>query len=162
MTTYKPLTVGKKYIYKIGTDGTIIKAGRKTYKESMATPYLKHGKLTVKVNNREFVLKHLVAKAFIKSYKKGLSVIHKDGNFRNCAADNLIVMTKQELGRLTGGESRRQAVVVDGEKHYSIRAAAKALHCSYQTLLDYMDGKVKNSVLNGTKVRKLDVYEVME
>ena len=60
---------------------------------------------------------------------------------------------KREVARITGPMSRSQAVVVQDKgrkpKEYSsIRKAAKALYVSYQTLLDYLTGKYKSSVLN--------------
>lgn len=90
-----------------------------------------------------------------------LGVVCIDRDEMNCAADNLCVMTAKRLGRLTGHKARGEAVVVrdkrTGEikKYRSIRRAAVGLCCSYQTMLDYMNGKVKNSVLNDYQIKKI-------
>lgn len=158
-TIFRPIIEGKIFVYKIGDDGTVIKCSKKLYRESKSTPYAKRGKMAVKINRKEYILKHLVAKAFIDGYKKGLSVTHKDGNFKNCAVDNLVVFTKEELGKLTGGDSKRKPVIANGNEYYSVRDCAKSLNCSYQTLLDYLSGKVKNSVLSGVDVKYAEVRE---
>lgn len=153
LTIFKPLTHGKMYVYKIGNDGTVIKCSKKLYRESTSTPYIKDGKMAVKINGKEYYVKHLVAKAFIDGYKKGAPIIHKDGNPKNCSIDNLMLITKTELGRITGGDSRRKAVIVNGTEYYSVRECAKHLYCSYQTVLDYLAGKVKSSVLDGMEIK---------
>lgn len=151
---YKRLpVVGKTYIYSIGDDGSIIKTSRKQYIETTVKLYLRRGKLMAKIANREYNVKHLVAAAFLPKYKNGMSVCHKDGNPSNCSADNLIVFGKHELGRVTGGESGRKPVICNGIEYFSVRECAKALHCSYQTLSDQLNGKVKKSVLDGVDVR---------
>ena len=151
---YKRLPMsGKVYIYSVGDNGSIIKTSRKQYIETTVKPYFKRGKLTVKIANKEYTVKHLVAAAFLDGYKKGMSVCHKDGNPNNCAADNLVIVGRQELGRLTGGDSGRKPVIYNGVEYYSIRECAKVLYCSRNTLLNHLAGNVKNSVLDGIDVK---------
>jgi len=159
LTIFKSIAEGKRFVYKIGNDGSVIKCSKKLYRESKATPYMKRGKLAVKINQKEYLVKHLVAKVFIKGYRKSMSVCHKDGNPKNCAVDNLLVLTKEELGKITGGDSRRKPVMANCVEYYSVRDCAKALNCSYQTLLDYLAGKVKNSVLDGIDIRYTEVVK---
>lgn len=115
----------------------------------------------MKIGTNEHCVKHLVAQAFLPDYR-GLNsnVLHKDGNIRNCRADNLIIVPKSQVAKITGAKARSQAVsVIDGNKtemtFSSIRKAAIYLNCSYQTLLDYMNGKSKNSVLDGFTITKI-------
>lgn len=74
-----------------------------------------------------------------------------DGDETNCDIRNLRLISKRQAGQLSGPLSRSKAVIVSAfgrDKRYrSVREAAKALYCSYQTLLDYLSKKVKNSAL---------------
>jgi len=99
-------------------------------------------------------LKNLVAKHFVKGYRVGDFVECIDGNPFNCKVANLRIYTHSEHGKRTGWQSRSQAVVVGDVEYRSVREAAKALHVSYQTLLDYMGGKVKHSVIRDIPIFK--------
>lgn len=66
-------------------------------------------------------------------------------------ADNIGFISRKELGRLTGGRTRRRKAVFkvdqDGnevEVYRSAREAARNNNMSYQTVLDRCNGKVKN------------------
>jgi len=137
----------KVYTYKICENGKVLRTSKKHFIESTSHPYMKHGNLAIKIASKEYYVKHLVAQAFISGYKKGDSVVLKDSNASNCELGNLLVFKKSELGRITGGDSRRRPVIADGVEYYSVRDCARRLHCSYQTVLDYLSGGVKNSVL---------------
>lgn len=144
---YARICVGKIYSYSVCEDGTVIKTSRKHYRESTVKPYLKRGKATVKINGKEYVLKRLVAKYFM-GLKDEDNVIIKDNKPFNCHKNNLKIISKSDLGRQTGYKSgRAKPVVVDGIEYQSVRKCAKELHCSYQTLSDYLNGKVKKSVV---------------
>jgi hypothetical protein len=143
----------KNFVYQINRDGKIIKTSKKMFRESRVKPYNKCGKLAVKIAGKEYHVKHLVAMAYISDYRKGDSVVLKDGNYKNCKLGNLIIFTKSELGKITGGDSRRKPVMANGVEYYSVRDCAKSLNCSYQTLSDYLSGKVKNSVLAGNAIK---------
>lgn len=159
ITTFKIIDESKLYFYYACSDGYILRVLKSTYEETKVSAWKKNGKLTVKINQKEKVLKHLIAKAFLLDYFEGASVVNSDGDFRNCSADNLIVLTKQELGKQTGALSRQQPITVfypDGNhEHFSsIRTAADSLHCSYQTILNYLKGAHKTSVLDGLVIQK--------
>ena len=145
-------TIGKNYSYKVREDGTVIKTSKKRFVESRAKPYLKRGRATVKMANKEITLKNLVAKHFVKGYRKGAYVETVDGDPFNCAASNLRLYTKSEHGKRSGYKSKAQKVVANGIEYRSVRQAAQALHVSYQTPLDYMAGRVRRSVLRGVEV----------
>ncbi|MCL2531573.1 MAG: hypothetical protein FWE40_05400 [Oscillospiraceae bacterium] len=153
---YAEVGTGRVYIYTVREDGKAIKTSRKRYVESRVTPYLKRGHAVVKINGKEFTLKNLVAAKFHKDYFAGAYVEVIDGNPFNCRVQNLRIYSQSEHGKRTGYRSGSQPVVVDGVKYRSVRAAAKALHCSYQTLLDYINGDAKHSVLAGVRVNCVD------
>lgn len=150
---------GARADYCIYGDGTITRTWKKSLIEEKVKIYMHHGKAVAKCGNRELIVKHIVAAAFLPGYKKGASVVCIDGNERNVAAENICIVKKEQLGRLTGHKSRSQAITVKNlstgeiKKYRSVRRCALALNCSYQTVLDYVSGKVKNSVLSGYKIK---------
>lgn len=154
----------KRHKYYVSNYGYVLSVTSKSYKERKLKGYVKQGRknapYVIKLGDKEKCIKHLVAQAFIPEYKGADSnVLHKDGNKLNCRADNLIVVPKSQVAKITGPQSRSQAVIVVDNKGLettfsSVRKAANNLNCSYQTLLDYMKGKYKNSVLDGFTIRK--------
>jgi len=161
MPTYNPkdgyshsrICVGKMHIYSVCEDNTVIKTSCKRFAESRVRPHLKRGQAVVKINGSEYTLKNLVARHFVPGYKPGDYVEVKNGNPFDCRARNLRLYTKSEHGRRTGYRSSSQKIIVKGAEYRSIREAAKALHVSYQTILDYLGGNVKHSVLNGMDIK---------
>lgn len=156
-----------RHKYYVSNQGYVLSVSSKSYKERKLTGYVKQGRVNapyvIKLGNKEKCIKHLVAQAFIPEYKGADSnILHKDGDKRNCRADNLIVVPKRQVCRITGPQSRSQKIIVtDRQGHEtiysSIRKAANNLNCSYQTLLDYMNGRYKKSVLDGYTIRKCEV-----
>lgn len=150
---------GERADYCVYANGTITRTWKKSMIEEIVKPYMHKGKLTVHVSGKNFIVKHVVAAAFLPNYRKGCSVVCVDRDETNCGEDNLCVISKRALGRITGWMSKSQKIEIlrPGERAYkkyrSIREAAKSLNCSYQTLLDYVNKKNKSSVLDGIKVR---------
>ena len=154
-----------KHRYYVSNQGYVLSVSSKSYKERRLTGHVKQGRknapYTIRIGGKDKSIKHLVAQAFMPDYK-GLdsNILHKDGNKKNCHVDNLIIVPKKQVCKITGPLSRSQKVVVT-DKHgtetvySSIRKAAIALNCSYQTLLDYMKGRYKSSVLDGYKIVKV-------
>jgi hypothetical protein len=141
------------YDYAVCEDGRVIKCSRVHSVESAVKPYLHRGAATVRVNGKMFTLKNLVARHFIRGYHAGAPVECIDGNPFNCRVKNLRVYTMREHGQRTGGRnSRARKVVANGVEYRSVRECAKALFVSYQTVLDYIDGSVKRSVLQGVEI----------
>ena len=140
---------GKRFYYSVREDGAVFKTSKVRYIESRAAVYIKRGKATVKINQKEYTLKNLVARHFVPEYCDGDYVEVIDGDPLNCSADNLRLYTQAEHGRRTGHRSRSRKVIANGVKYRSVREAAKALYASYQTVLDYMNGRAKHSVLQG-------------
>ncbi len=156
-----------RHKYYVSNMGYVLSVSSKSYKERKLTGYIKQGRVNapyvIKLGTKEKCIKHLVAQAFIPGYKGADSnVLHKDGNKLNCRVDNLIVVTKSQVAKITGPQSRAQKIIVtdckgDETVYSSIRKAANNLNCSYQTLLDYINGRYKKSVLDGYKIRKCEV-----
>ena len=144
---------GKVYDYCVYENGKVTRTAKRSLKEIHVAVYLNKGRATIKAGQKEFALKHIVAQCFIKKYKKGLCVICCDGNELNCAVKNLLVCDKRFLGKRTGYLGRAKKIEINGVQYRSVREGAKALFCSHQTLLDYINRKNKNSVLKGVKVR---------
>lgn len=137
------------YIHTSGAVAIKYKNG----KERQLHPFLRREKLYVKVNNKDTLVKCLVAAAVSNQYAKGIPVIHKDRNPANCDYRNLILISKKTLGQRTGHLSTSKKVLVtypDGRRkiYRSVRECAKALYCSYQTVLDYFSGRSRNSILS--------------
>lgn len=152
--------------YYASSNGYILSVNKKTYSEKKLKNYLKTKRknppYVVKIDGREYLVKHLIAKAFLYGYKENnCCVLHKDGNKKNCAVSNLIIVPKRQVARITGPMARSSAVTVyngQGERtnYSSIRKAATALNVSYQTLIDYIKGKYSRSVLDGYVIKVLD------
>jgi len=83
---------------------------------------------------------------------KGYVVVHKNGSFLDNEANNLKLMSQQELGQKYGAMSRKKSVVkisLDGEEvafYCSAREAARKNFMSYQTIIDRCNGIVKKSI----------------
>lgn len=126
-------------------------------------PYIKRGRLVIKINNKEFSVGQLMIKSFSKKYRnsRNFCVGYKDGNKLNCKADNLVVYSYKLHGKNTGYLSKSKPVMIrkkhtkNNQKFRSVREAAKHLNVSYQTLLDYIDVKTrpKNSVLKKYEIK---------
>lgn len=80
----------------------------------------------------------------------GKVAYHRNGDLADSCLHNIAFATPQELGAKTGAQSSRRPVEkidTSGEVvavYSSARAAARANHMSYQTVLDRCNGKVKN------------------
>jgi hypothetical protein len=81
----------------------------------------------------------------------GKCAYHKNKSVIDNAVENIGFITRTELGRMTGAESRRMPVIkynAEGETtaiYPSAREAARANHMSYQAVIDRCHGKVKNA-----------------
>jgi hypothetical protein len=151
---WQRISSSKIFDYYVGSNGEVWRRVRSTGANHKVAVYLKTGHASVKVNGREYTVKNLVARYHIRGHRYGDYVECVDGNPLNCKARNLRIYTKKEHGRRTGYlHGRAQQVNVDGAEYPSIRQAAKAMYCSYQTLLDYISGASKVSVLAGRQVQ---------
>lgn len=152
---------GKRADYCVYSDGRVTRTWKKSMVEELVSVYLNKGKAKLTCGNKEFVLKHVVAAAFLPEYRKGAAVICIDRNELNCSVDNLCVMNSKQLGKLTGHMAKAYVVNVTDlrtgktKRFRSVREAAKALYCSCQTVLDYMKGKIKKGILSDYEIKRI-------
>lgn len=141
-------------LYYVSTKGEVFAHDKFSSKVTKLEPYLKQGKPRLSIHHtKDPYLKHcvwFVATGHWPTIDE--NVIPIDGNEQNCDFTNLKLVDKREVAKVTGPMSQSQAVIVQErgqppKEYRSVRQAAKALYVSYQTLLDYLKGKYKTSVL---------------
>lgn len=107
-----------------------------------------------KRNFKQVMVHQLVAEYFLRMKPSEKHVLyHMNGVITDNRAFNLKWVTKKELGKLTGGKTKkvRGIVKVDPDTREVIdfyktsRQAAKENYCSYQTILDSCNGKYKRN-----------------
>ena len=92
----------------------------------------------------------LMVITWLGGYPPGKVAYHKNGDTRDDSLNNIGFISSRELGRKTGGESKRIPVAKVDEAgevvavYTSARQAAKANHLSYQSVLDRCHGKIRN------------------
>lgn len=146
---------GKKYYaMNSGSFYVIYKSGKKKVLEG----YMKRRRgddiWYVKLGNRDYCCKNLVAQLFIREYKSGDTVMLKDDrNPKNVSVENLIVIDKAKYARMTGPMSRSKKVALyeDGKRIRTFRSAREAgrkCFCSYQTVLDACNNRYKTKLFD--------------
>lgn len=129
-------------------------------KTRLMTPYLKKmnksQRLVVKLTKdgkaKEVALLQIIAETFHGKCPDGYVPCHKNGMQGDNCANNIVYISRRELGRKTGPQSRRRPVAkigLDGtviEFYPSARQCAKKNFCSYQTVTDRCNGKVKSTL----------------
>ncbi len=157
---------GTYYISNLGR----VKKKYKNY-ERILKPYLKTNKrkyLYIKIfldnntkiqnNKRKYKQKmiHQLVAEFFLPVKPGIDYVlfHKNGVLTDNRDFNLTWITKKELGRITGGKTKRVKGIlkIDPKTNKIInyyktsREAGKANYCSYQTILDSCNRKNKKRI----------------
>lgn len=129
-------------------------------KTRLMTPYHKKmsgsQRLVVKLTRdgkaKEVALMRIIAETFHGKCPNGSVPYHRNGMQEDNCANNIAYISKRELGRKTGPQSRRRPVAkidLDGaviEFYSSARECAKKNYCSYQTVTDRCNGKVKSTL----------------
>ena len=137
--------------YQINYFGNVRRALKRGYKA--LHPYIKtaNGRRVVKLNCKEQVVMKLMQITFIGELSPGVVTYHKNGIITDDALNNIGIITRSELGRLTGrGNGCETSVVKISEEgqivdfYRSVREAGRKNHMSYQTILDRINGKVKS------------------
>lgn len=119
------------------------------------TPITKRGVAVVRLvlngHRNEYRVSSLMAKTFLAPpTKPGMVLYHPNGVKKDNVVGNLEWITKKELGKRTGADSRRKPVLKlnqQGEPvkcYSSARAAARDNFMSYQTVIDRCNGKCKS------------------
>ena len=116
-------------------------------------PFRKRNLFMVKIKDKDFNCARLVADNFIKRLSPTERVYHKNKMENDNRVYNLKVVSLKELGELTGHISKSQRVVEVKDDEIirdwpSARKAAKDLFVSYQTVMDYCNGKVQQPMFN--------------
>ena len=112
-----------------------------------------HGYAYVRILRRDYPVKNLIAKHFIKGYEKGDVVSLKNGNPFDCSVENLVVLPKYVwakdtyamIGAKTVGLFENGKLV---RKWGSARKCAKDLFCSYQTIIDACNNKWESKLFD--------------
>lgn len=127
------------------------------------TPYLKNGVYCVGLvdgggRKKLHTLNTLMKTNYFHCDSPDFGMYHKNGLEADCSYWNLRLVHKKELGKLTGGQSRSQSVLMLDEStgeiisiYPSARKAASHNYCSYQTIIDRCNGKVRKSLISGVK-----------
>lgn len=128
----------------------------------LLTPYMRHRgngpegrKRFVKLtdadgNTAEPTVLSLMVEVWCGGKRPGMVPYHKNRDLSDNALHNIGFATPEKLGKMTGAMATRKPVVKidrNGEVvacYTSARAAGRANHMSYQTVLDRCNGKVKN------------------
>lgn len=155
---WKPIEgyFGKYLISNYGNTLRTYKNG----KTKLMTPFPKHGKnrsrgYYVKLTDlsgksKDIHVHTLVLNAFVRPALEGEVPWHKDYDASNNYIGNLKWLSKQKLGKLTGGMSGFNRSVCKIDKYGAVvkiyesaRKAAKDNGFSYQTIMDRCNGKIK-------------------
>lgn len=107
----------------------------------------------VKLGDKDYTSKNLIASLFLEEYKSGDVVILRDNNPGNVDMNNLIVIDRAVYARMTGPMSRSKQVGLyeDGKLVRTFRSAREAgrkLYCSYQMVNDYCNNRSKRKEMD--------------
>lgn len=160
---WKELYQGDKWTYEVSNLGRFRRIGKT--KHCYLKPYLRNCIEGNRHNNRKHTLiikitpnenkkpmeincKKAIASIFIRELKPNEVVITKNNDPKDIRVSNLFITTTKYLGQLTGGKTKIAKKVIYTDRagyeftYSSVRKCAKELGLSYQTILDYCNGKV--------------------
>lgn len=144
--------------YQADIEGNI----RRVYKSGKTrqmTPYRKKMsgsqrlvvKLTRDGKSKEEILLQIIARTFLGNPPPGCVPYHKNGCQYDNYIQNIAYISRKDLGKLTGRNSRRQTVAkIDSsgqivEVYSSARECGRNNFMSYQTVIDRCNGKCKSA-----------------
>ena len=145
--------------YQVDREGRVQRV-YKSGKTRLMTPYHKKMsgsqrlvvKLTIDGKAKEVILIQIVAKTFLGPAPQGYVPYHRNGCQSDNYVSNIAYISRKELGKKTGANSRKQSVAKiskDGEIiefYSSARECARQNYMSYQTIIDRCNGKTKSAV----------------
>lgn len=141
--------------YQINHCGSVRRIWRNS-KPTVMVPVIKKGIYVIRLTDpnghrKEERVHKLMQHTFLNSPKPGQVLYHKNGNRLDNWINNLGYMSREALGRKTGGQSRKAVLKINTcyeviEIYRSARQAARENFMSYQTIIDRCNGKVKKKV----------------
>lgn len=104
--------------------------------------------LHVKLGNKDYVAKNLIASLFIDGYKPRDVVLIKSNTISCVGVENLVVIDKAKYSRVTGSMARSEKVgLYENGKlvktFRSSREAGRKLFCSHQMINNYCNNRTK-------------------
>ena len=109
---------GYKVPYRVSDEGVVERWSERSQKWYVMRQRLRGGRAIVTLRGADdrqkaVAVVRLMDDAFFGGYAKkhGLVILHKNGAKLDCAVENLLFCTRQEMGKLTGGIGRRKAVM---------------------------------------------------
>lgn len=154
--TFKDIRIcdGKTCTYYASRNGEFfVKYANGTIRQikKFKDPYLDYALVTI--NKRNYRAKNLIAKYFIKEFKKNDVVIQKNGDIFDCRVENLkVVPRKAHSKRKCGlGRAKKVGLYQNGKlvKTWdSTRRCAKDLFCCYRTISKICNEKVKDKLFD--------------
>lgn len=108
-------------------------------------------KFTIDGKSKEVILMQIVAKAFLGPIPPGHVPYHRNGCQSDNYVSNIVYISKEDLGKKTGANSRKQSVAKissEGEIvafYPSAREAARQNFMSRQTITDRCNGNCKSA-----------------
>ena len=144
--------------YQVDQEGNV----RRVYasgKTRLMTPFCKKTssnqrivvKLTMNGKSKEVTVMQIVAKTFLGNAPRGYVPYHKNGCQSDNYVNNIAYVSRQELGKKTGPQSRKQSVAKinsNGEIvafYPSARECARQNYISRQAITDRCNGKYKSA-----------------
>lgn len=108
-------------------------------------------KLTKNGKAKEEFLVGIIARTFLGPAPTGYVPYHKNGCQTENHINNIAYISRKELGKLTGAQSKKQSVMKIDENgqtveiYSSAREAARCNYMSYQTVIDRCNGMCKSA-----------------
>jgi hypothetical protein len=158
MLPYARLQAGERYLYSVRSDGQVLRTNKKNYAETVVKPYSCNGKRVVAIRRKKYNVDALVAKNFLADYKPQCIIQHLNGDEWDCDKDNLRIISRADfnaratLKSATEGKHLRP-LIIDGVYYPSVRAAARGVYVTLQTLKNYLAGRHKCRCLAGMDIR---------
>lgn len=154
--------------YQANFDGTIRRIFKTTQPRPMK-PFRKvnkkqwdHVKISINGKAYDIAVHILVGKAFYGEPPEGYCFHHVSADLKDNCVTNIKMISKSDLGRITGGQSRRKTVIKKkpcGEIvdfYSSARECAKENYFSHQTILDRCNGIVKSEIASDGFIYEYD------
>ena len=143
-----------KYYY-VSINGEAFSMDKRTNKKYTLRPftYPSENAAKIRIANKELSVKNLVAYNFIPGTSRNDVIYHKDGNIFNCAADNLIVVSrKKHMASIAGtGRAKKIGLFENGQlikTWSSARKCSREIFVSTSGITAICNNKVKGKLVD--------------